>query len=255
MKRDVYEQHEKLEDIHWWFVARRQILLPLIHAAMSGFEDDLIVDIGCGTGGTVSALSENYNCMGIDHSQQAIDAAKSKYTGCNFIRGSMPEDLGATSENTGLYLLMDVLEHIEEDAEFLAEVSTLTRPGGHILITVPAKPALWSEHDISAGHVRRYEMNTLSKLWESLPLEPRVISYFNTRLYPVIWAIRMIVRHVPFLGSQSGSDFSMPSAVLNDLLTKIFAQERHRIERLLHQPDAKPYSKGVSLVALLQKPS
>lgn len=222
---------------------------------MRGKENDLIVDVGCGTGGTVSAISKKFNCLGIDHSAFAVDIAKSKYPDCDFIQGNMPEDLQQSSKQTGLYLLMDVLEHIKDDTDFLANVSSLTRPGGHILITVPAKPALWSEHDVSAGHMRRYELNSLSKIWENLPLQPRVVSYYNTFLYPVIWTARFLSRHLAFMRNSSGSDFSMPPALLNDLLTKIFAQERHRIEHLLHQPDGKPYGTGVSLLALLQRTS
>ena len=179
-----------MEDAHWWFAARRQILQPLIRAAMVGCEGDRIVDIGCGTGGSTAALSEDFNCLGIDHSELAIGAAKIKYPDRKFIQGKMPEDLWETADSTALYLLMDVLEHIETADSFLADVVSLTRPGGHILVTVPAKPILWSEHDVSAGHVRRYEMDSLAKLWQNLPVKMRVISYFNTRLYPVIWAIR-----------------------------------------------------------------
>lgn len=253
MKDEVYLLHRDLEDSHWWFVGRRRILFPLIREALRACEDDLIVDVGCGTGGTVKPLSRDFKCLGIDHSQPAIDMARAKYPGCDFICGKMPDDLRDTADQTALYMLMDVLEHIEDDRAFLADVVSLMRPGGHVLITVPASPTLWSGHDVAAGHYRRFEMDTLVDLWQELPLRPRVVTYFNTRLFPIIWTVRVIGKRLGLFAGKEESDFSMPPLILNTLLNRIFAGEKDRISRLLDDPSAKPYATGVSLLALLQR--
>lgn len=253
MKEKIFSLHGELEDRHWWFVSRRHVLAPLIHDAMSEFKKDLVVDVGCGTGGTVAALSPDFACLGIDRSPEAIETAKAKYPACDFLRGEIPEALMRTAPQTALYLLMDVLEHIEDDRQFLTAVTASARPGSHLLITVPAKPILWGEHDLTVGHMRRYEMDTLADLWRGLPVRPRVLSYFNTRLYPVIWFARVIGQHIGLFKGESGSDFSMPPDFLNHLLTKIFSGERHRMERLLKDSSAAPFATGVSLVALLQR--
>lgn len=253
MKSVVFSLHADLEDRHWWFVGRRRVLSPLIQDAMRGVEKDLVVDVGCGTGGTVAALSSDYSCLGIDSSPEAIQSAKAKYPSCDFRHDEIPKALAQTAPRTALHLLMDVLEHIEGDRGFLTAVTASARPGSHILITVPAKPALWSEHDVAAGHMRRYEMDSLSALWKGLPLQVRVLSYFNTRLYPLIWIARVLGRHVGMFKGEDGSDLAMPPEALNRLLTRIFSDERHRMERLLGDPAVAPFATGVSLVALLRR--
>jgi len=252
MKDEVYSLHQELEDLHWWFVGRRRVIFPLIQKIMNETPADLIVDVGCGTGGTVAALSKDYKCLGVDLSEQAIRIAKQKYPNCDFICGEVPKVLLDTSAQTALYTLMDVLEHVEEDKAFLANVVALMKPGSNLLITVPAKPVLWSEHDVAAGHVRRYEEHTLTALWKDLPLSPRVFSYFNTRLYPAIWTARVLLKKLGLFTSKGGSDLSMPPTFINQTLTEIFASEKYHISNLLHDPSAKPYSTGVSFVALLQ---
>ncbi|MCC7015897.1 MAG: methyltransferase domain-containing protein [Rhodospirillales bacterium] len=253
MKKELFSLHEDLEDRHWWFVGRRRVLDPLIRAAMQKVERDLVIDMGCGTGGTVAALSRDFECLGIDHSTEAIAIAKTKYPACNFYCDDAGEVLVRSTPRTALYLLMDVIEHVEDDRRFLADVTSIARPGSHILITVPAKPALWSVHDVTSGHKRRYEMDTLADLWQGLPVRPRVLSYFNTRLYPIIWFARIVGRRLGLFKGEQGSDLSIPSEFVNRLLTKIFSGERYRMERLLADASATPFATGVSLVALLQR--
>jgi|MDTC01.2.fsa_nt_gb SAM-dependent methyltransferase len=253
MRDELYSQHGALEDKHWWFVGRRKIILPLVREALRGREDELIVDVGCSTGGNVAAFSQNFRCLGVDCSAQAIAMARAKYPKCRFMCGKMPESLWDTAGWTALYILMDVLEHIDEDRKFLADVVSLSRPGGHVLVTVPAKPILWSGHDVAAVHQRRYEPDTLTDLWRGLPVEARAVTYFNARLYGAIWAARVIGKRVGLFRGQAGSDFSMPPAILNSLLTWIFAGESRRVSGLLANPPTKPYGTGVSLLALLRR--
>ena len=188
MKEEVFTLHSELESVHWWFVSRRKILLPLIHRVMSDNPQDLIVDVGCGTGGTVANFHSDFNCIGIDPSESAIEKARSAYPSCQFICGHAPSDLDDIKDRTALYLLMDVLEHIEDDKKFLADLVAHARPGSHFLITVPAHMALWSQHDETALHVRRYEYDPFQLLWSGLPVQPLLVSFFNARLYPAIWA-------------------------------------------------------------------
>jgi SAM-dependent methyltransferase len=253
MRDELYSQHAALEDKHWWFIGRRKIVLPLVREALRGREDELIVDVGCSTGGNVAAFSRNFRCLGMDSSAQAIAMARAKYPNCRFVCGKMPESLRDTAGRTALYTLMDVLEHIDEDGKFLADIVSLSRPGGHVLITVPAKPVLWSGHDVAAAHLRRYELDTLTDLWRGLPVEARAVSYFNARLYGTIWAARVVGKRIGLFRGQAGSDFSMPPAVLNGVLAWIFAGERRRVSGLLADPPTKPYGTGVSLLALLRR--
>ena len=253
MKKTTFDIHSDLENKHWWFVARRQIILPLVDLVMAECRNDRIVDVGCGTGGTVAAFSEKYNIMGVDSSGLSIDMAKESYPHCHFLCGSMPEDLSDYASETGLFLLMDVLEHVEKDRTFLSDLVSLARPGSHILITVPAGKNLWSSHDVIAEHHRRYEYNDFPDLWRGLPVEARLVSYLNARLYPVIRLIRFLTSRLGISAGRQGSDFSIPPMGINSLLARLFAGEATPIITLLDQPERSAYSKGVSLIALLRK--
>ena len=253
MEDEVYNFHRDNEDSHWWFVGRRHVLSPLIDFAMRGRSDGLIVDVGCGTGGTVAELSGRYPCVGIDHSEQAIAMARQKYPGRDFVCGSVQEITPALSDRAALWTLMDVLEHIEDDRAFLAGVVTAMRPGSHFLITVPARMVLWSGHDVAASHVRRYEEADFRSLWQGMDLDPVMVTFFNARLYPLIWTARVVGRRFGMFSGKGGQDLAVPPAVFNAVLTRVVSGERARIEGLLRPGPARPFRHGSSLLALLRR--
>ena len=84
-----------------------------------------------------------------------------------------------------LVLLTDVLEHVEKDAELLARIVRGMKPGGHLLLTVPACPLLWSPHDEVHGHFRRHTRVILSALLAGLSLQPLLLAPLNLRLCPM----------------------------------------------------------------------
>ncbi len=253
MKSILYTRHRDVEDAHWWFVGRRKIFLDVIREVMRPSPGDLVVDVGCGTGGNVAALTGQYRCLGMDHSELAIDYARRKYPDCEFMLGDTLTGMSEVTDETALYTLTDVLEHIEDDRTFLAQVVAQARRGAHILITVPANPVLWSALDEEAGHFRRYETETLAALWSDLPVDVRFISYFNSRLYPLIWLARALGRWLPLFDGKRGSDLNIPPAPVNCCLSTVFAGETRRITALLNDGGGKPYTKGVSIVALLRR--
>ena len=118
------------------------------------------------------------------------------------------------------------------------------RPGGWILVTVPAFPFLWSGHDEAHHHKRRYLRRGLLKRIREAGFEPVQATYFNGFLFPVIAGIRLLRK---LFGRAGGDDEAMPPAPLNLLLTLIFGWERHLIGRL-----SMPV--GVSILALARRP-
>lgn len=254
MQTAQFHLHARIEQRHWWFVARRQILADVIHAALPPSSPErTIIDVGCGTGGNLAHLADDYECIGIDTSAEAIRLARRRFAGVQFIRGLAPRDLGPIMDRAGLILLSDVLEHVADDFKLFSELLAAAQPGAHFLITVPANLALWSEHDRAFGHYRRYDPGRLAQLWQDLPARPVFVSYFNTRLYPVVRAIRLwgSLRHQAT--GEAGTDFRMPSDRVNRALARCFAGERHRLARLARGEDARPYAHGVSLMALLER--
>ena len=255
MEEAVFSVHADVENRHWWFLARRRILFPLIDRIMAETPGDLIVDVGCGTGGTVAALKGRYPCLGIDSSPVAIETARRLYPDCEFRRGAMPDDLMDVRSRTGLYLMMDVLEHIEDDRGFLEKLLTIVEPGASILVTVPASPVLWSRHDVTVRHVRRYDMAGFERLFHGLPLEVRLMTPFNTRLYPAVRLIRALGNLRGTSAGASGTDFALPPAPINRVLEWIFAGERHALLRAYGGGRRRSLLPGVSLLAVLKRPA
>jgi 2-polyprenyl-3-methyl-5-hydroxy-6-metoxy-1,4-benzoquinol methylase len=190
MKPELFRLHAELEDSHWWFVARRRIIRTVLNELLSHRENASVIDVGCGTGGNIAAFSDGFDCVGIDPVTDAIRFARDRYAGTRFICGIAPTDLEGLAAAADAFLLLDVLEHIEDDRAMLSSLVAAARPGAMFIITVPANPELWSEHDVAFGHYRRYTKSTLPGVWSGLPVRPRLLSYFNARLYPLVWIAR-----------------------------------------------------------------
>ena len=90
--------------------------------------------------------------------------------------------------------MTDVLEHVPDDFTMFSAVAAALQPGAYLLITVPADMRLWTGHDESFGHYRRYDARRFAKIWDELPIEPLLVSHFNRRLYPLIKGVRAVNR-------------------------------------------------------------
>ena len=228
-------------------------MADLVHRILPPSRERLVVDVGCGTGANIAALSADYRCVGTDIADDAIEAARNRFPEVRFLRRLSPSDLGTLAHEADLLLLMDVLEHVQDDLGLLSELVVAAKPGAQLLITVPAGPELWSEHDSSYGHYRRYTMDTFTRLWEQLPVEPRLVSYYNSYLYPLVRASRLVTRRLPgrSLG-EAGTDVRM-IAPLNGVLYRTFASEARVLDHVLEGRRPRGFRRGVSLIAVLRR--
>jgi SAM-dependent methyltransferase len=253
MQTAQFQLHADIEQRHWWFVARRRILSDVIQAVVPPSPGTTIVDVGCGTGANLADLAGRYDCVGIDTSADAIRLARQRFADIRFIQGFAPRDLGSLIERARLVLLSDVLEHVSDDFALFSELLSAVRPGTYLLVTVPAELALWSEHDESFGHYRRYDAARLGQVWQGLAARPVFVSYFNARLYPIVKLVRRWNRWRNRSGGEAGTDFRLPGRWTNTALTHAFAGERRRLVRLARREPERPYARGVSLMALLER--
>jgi SAM-dependent methyltransferase len=146
-------------------------------------------------------------------------------------------------ERFDLIALLDVLEHVADDRAALKSIRTKLKPGGKLLVTVPGNPWMWSAHDVSHHHHRRYRRGELKSVAKDAGLEVDFLSPFNSLLFPPIAAARLAGR---LLGRESADD-AMPPALVNRLLRAIFGLEAALIGRV-------PFPFGVSLAAVLRRP-
>ncbi|HZZ27809.1 MAG TPA: class I SAM-dependent methyltransferase [Pirellulales bacterium] len=260
MQSEQFQLHAQIEQRHWWFVARRQILRELVRtiapnskAATAELADrKVVVDIGCGTGANLAALAEEYQCVGIDTSAEAISLARRRFPDIFFVCGFAPQDVAGFLRKAAVVMLTDVLEHVADDRKLLASIVAACPAGAQILITVPADMRLWSPHDVAFGHYRRYDDHSLAAVWAGLPVKPRLVSYFNRRLYPLVRAVRAVNHWRGRSSGEANTDFALPAAPINSMLEKYFAGEARRLLRSIDRPSAG-YRRGVSLIAILER--
>jgi SAM-dependent methyltransferase len=252
MNEAQYDLHAEIEERHWWFAGRRTIVKRLLERVLPPRPDALVIDVGCGTGANIAALAPAYRCLGLDESPQAIAHARARFAGVEYV---CEAGVGARADrfaSASAVLLMDVLEHVEDDFSLLSQVLALLKPGAQVLITVPADPSLWTQHDESFGHWRRYDAERLRATWRGLAVEERLLSYYNARLYPIVKLVRAISQRRQRAAGAAGTDFTMPPGFVNRALERFFAGEARALERDIDR-GAETYGRGASLIAILRR--
>jgi SAM-dependent methyltransferase len=243
MDEALYRQMRELEDRHWWFTARRRIVesvlarLPLAPGAP-------ILDVGCGTGGNLAMLARFGSVTGAEYDADAAALACARGI-APVVRAALPDAMPFAASQFQLVTLIDVLEHIDDDRGSLATLAGLLRPGGFLVLTVPAFPFLWSAHDTEHHHKRRYRAAQLRERITAAGLNVQWLSYYNSVLFPPVAMVRLLGKIVPH--KSVGSEVELPPAPLNALLESVFASERHWLGKV-------PVPFGVSLIAVARKP-
>ncbi len=253
MDHSTIKLHAELEARHWWFVARRALLCALIAEVVPPGRGMRIVDVGCGTGANTAALNTDYHAIGIDMCPEAIQFARTAFPGVTYLLRKAPEDVEDLVSRAAMILMTDVLEHVADDFLLLSGVFATAVPGTYFLLTVPADMMCWGRHDEAHGHFRRYERERFERVWQGLPVKTLLLSYFNSRLYPVIRLLRSVNRWRGVSFGVAGTDLTMPPRFFNWLLTQIFAGERNRLLEVLRHGGGRAYRHGVSLIALLRR--
>jgi SAM-dependent methyltransferase len=243
MERAVFDRMAELDQHHWWFLARRRILEELIVRVVRPPEGARVLEVGCGTGHNLAMLGR-YGELDASELDASARALSTKRLGREVKEAKLP-DLSMFKRNEyDLVALLDVLEHVPDDLGSLRAIHRRLKPGGALLLTVPANPWMWSAHDAAHHHFRRYTKKRLEELFLRSGLEIELLSYFNTLLYPLVAAARIVGK----LLRRETSDDKLPSDWVNATLNKIFGAEAGMLGRI-------PMPFGVSLVAVVRRPA
>ncbi len=246
MRAEEYERMYSLENTYWWFQGRKQIVLELLkHHTPLGLRPLAMLDVGCGTGLLLEALRPFGRPVGVDFSTRAMQFCTQR--GLDRLVCARVETLPFRSAQFDLLLALDLFEHIDDDRALLAELARVCRPGGHLLITVPAYPFLWSEHDEALHHRRRYTRTSFWSLIQTSDFQVIRFTSAITLLLPPIAVFRLVQRALKPRGKPKTHLIRLPQE-LNRLLIGLLNLEA----RWLRQMD---FPFGVSLVALLRKPA
>jgi len=240
MEHQIYRLLYEVENEHWWFATRKEILLRYLDARLPLPPTARVLDVGCGTGAILESLSRRYLAFGTDVAPQAIDFCKERGL-TRLHRGTLEEY--PPSEPFDLITMLDMVEHVDDDEGLLRAGRRLLREGGHLLITVPAFPSLWSVHDEVLHHKRRYTRTGLRRLVLRSGFLVEHLTFLNFFLLPVAWLKRTGAR---VAGSPGVNDLEMPPPFLNAALRSVFGLERHILPHL-----SLPV--GLSLLCLARK--
>jgi len=158
------------------------------------------------------------------------------------LRASATE-LPFDSESFDLVTALDVIEHLENDAQGLAEILRVLKPGAPAVIFVPAFQSLWGPNDVQSGHKRRYRLSQLRAAVEKAGLRVERISYANFAMFIPIWLGRKILT---LLGRDEQAENRINHPIINSLLAKIFSIEAGWLRKR-----TLPF--GVSIICVARK--
>lgn len=225
-----------LEDRHWWYAERRALLArDLARLAGAGVAPGRALDVGAAGGGNTRVLlTAGWNAVALEYGEDG--AAVSRERGIPTVRGDATA-LPVCTHGLDLVVAFDVLEHIEDDVAAVAEIRRALRPGGTLLVAVPAGARNWSMHDVAVGHVRRYERDDLAALLQDAGFVLSDLRSWNVVMSPLARARRR---------SSTGSDLDEVGTVVNRGARAVVWLERHLpVSRL----------PGLSLLATCTSPS
>jgi SAM-dependent methyltransferase len=246
-----FETLENVEDRHFWFLGRREVILAALRRAVPDLARRRLFDVGCGTGGLLLHFQRRGLALAgaCDVYPESLRVVRRRLQ-LPLVQVDLGREppLGPGHDLLGLF---DVLEHVDDDRAMLRSLRGALQPGGVLVLTVPAHPRLFDEMDELAFHRRRYTRRSLAGALREAGLEVRLLSHFMAPLVPALFALRSVGRRLAAGGVPAArrrrAEFRVVPG-LNGALRAMLAVERLALGRL-----QLPF--GSSIVAVASRPS
>jgi len=235
MDRVDYEYFGEKGDEFFWFIGKNELLIKM---AEEQGPFDKVLNLGCGVGENSNSFSAFGDVISADVDLFSVSCAK-KYT--DVVRTDAC-NISFKSNTFDCVILSDVLEHIEEDSRVVNEIILATKPGGLIVITVPAIKFLFSTHDLALGHHRRYSRKELLDLCKDLHIDR--IEYWNFFNLLIVAPFRLIKK---FRKLSSRPDPTKVPELINKILLFLMRIEN----KIITKGHSLPI--GLTLVVLCRK--
>jgi SAM-dependent methyltransferase len=246
VEREQYAVMFRREQRHWWYAGMRRAALAVLDRALDGQTPVELLDAGCGTGGTTVALEQFGRVTGVDIAEAALMCANQRDLRGQLAQASIQE-LPFPSGRFDVVTSFEVVYHlgVSDDRRALAELRRVLRPGGLLLLRVPAHDWLRGEHDRLVHTRHRYGRGELHDKLDAVGFEVVQLSWANTLLFPPAVAKRVLERmHPNGHDADAEPDLWLPPVPLNALLENLVAVEAVTLPRGLPAPF------GLSLLAL-----
>lgn len=243
-----------VEDSHWWFASRTRALNAVMQPLLPKTPNFQLLDVGCGAGNMIHHLSEYGQVKGLEIDERPVKKARER--GYNVQQFDATKPMPFADNTFNAVTALDVIEHNQDDLAILADSFRILKPGGHIIITVPAFMWLWTHNDDLNAHVRRYTAGELRDKLQQTGFNVNRVSYNNFFVFPLaatLLLLRRVLGAKPELASHHVDqeeyqvELEPASAPVNAVLTMVGKVEASLIRRV-------DLPVGTSLIAIAQKP-
>ncbi len=246
MEAEEYATIHTLEQRHWWYVGMLRNSLQLLERYLPHRRPLALLDAGCGTGGALLQLQRYGTTAGFDFSPLAVGFCRER--GLPAIVQASVTDVPFATSHFDAVTSFEVLYHagVPDDAGAIRELARVLRPGGVLLLRLPAFEWLRSSHDAMVHTRHRYTRAEVRAKLAAAGLEPLRVSYANTLLFPLVVGVRLLQRLFGH-GETKTSDVQETSPLVNHILLAVLAVEG----ALLSFTDLPI---GLSVLAIARKP-
>jgi SAM-dependent methyltransferase len=227
MQQHTYAIMRRVEESHWWFVGRRQIIRSFLERVVRELRLDKrsatinILDVGCGTGANLEMLAQFGDAEGVDVSTEALSFCQAR--GLVKVKLGAAEALPYADSSFDLVTGLDVVEHLDDDLAGLKEMRRVLTRGGRALVFVPAFMFLWGVQDDISNHRRRYTLKELKRVLKDAGFEIERATYANISFFAPILLGRLFMR-ATHLRPESENNITI--GFLNGVLGKFLGAER-----------------------------
>ena len=225
---------DKIVATSWLLVGNSIIVKRVIQKVYKEYSrGKKILDIGCGTGNFSLFLNSLGKVFGVDRSYEALLHCRKK--GIKQILQADAPSLPFKNDCFDTIILLDVIEHIDDDKALVSETHRLLKNGGHVFIMVPAFNVLWGSHDVRFYHKRRYTKTSISRLASLVDFKIEKIIYLHPHIFPFMLFYRYIDRRRKGFGKRH--DNILLPKIINDFLTWTIRIENLFLERINERVD------------------
>ncbi|MEX0504436.1 methyltransferase domain-containing protein [Alphaproteobacteria bacterium LSUCC0719] len=200
---------------HWYYRSKSEMML----SHLSGLKLDSVMDIGSGSGFFARQILSQTTSLRVT----CVDPGYASDTAEQIGNKTLRFTKSVQSTDCDLMVMMDVLEHIEDDTGFLNYYAGIAHPGTHLFVTVPAFQFLWSGHDVFLEHFRRYTLDSLTELVSGAGFKIIQSHYFFGAAFPFAAAMRLKERIAP--GGSPQSNMRVHGKLVNQIAYRICRAE------------------------------